>query len=155
MTAEARRASPAGGVAGDHGPQPDADSRRLRRAAAVIDVFVYTVILNLAVQFVPSILTESFTISLLTAVLLKIVLELVVVAKNAAKRRFQAAAGPVRKVGAGLLLWLVLVGSKFAVLELTALVFGDRVALGGFVLVTLLILALLLARTAMRRLLAA
>ena len=43
-------------------------------------------------------------------------------------------------------------GSKFVVLELVNLVFGSRVDLGGFVSVTLLIVVLLLARSAVRRL---
>ncbi|MEP6650516.1 MAG: hypothetical protein ABJA74_11495 [Lapillicoccus sp.] len=41
----------------------------------VVDVFVYVVVLNLAVQYVPSVFTETFTVSLLTALLLKVVLE--------------------------------------------------------------------------------
>jgi hypothetical protein len=56
-------------------------------------------------------------------------------------------------VVAAVLLWVVLFGSKFLVLEAVALVFGDRVSLGGFFSVTLLILALLLSRAAIRRLL--
>ncbi len=50
-------------------------------------------------------------------------------------------------------LWLVAVGSKFVVLELVDLVFGDRVRLGGFVSVTLLIVTLLLSRRLVRHLL--
>ena len=64
-----------------------------------------------------------------------------------------AAVRPVGKVASGMLLWLLLVGSKFAVLELVALVFGDQVSLGGFWAVTGLILALLFARAGVRRLL--
>lgn len=119
----------------------------------VIDVFVYVVVLNLAVEYVPSVITETFTVSLLTAVLLKAVLELVVRVKKGARRRLRAARTPVGKVGAGLLLWAVLVGSKFLVLTLEDLVFGDAVELGGFFAVTLLIIALLLARAGVRRLL--
>jgi hypothetical protein len=54
---------------------------------------------------------------------------------------------------AAVALWLVLVGSKFLVLEAIDLIFGDRVSLGGFFSVTLLILVLLLSRMAVRRLL--
>ncbi|MFT3834992.1 MAG: hypothetical protein QM711_17020 [Micropruina sp.] len=71
-----------------------------------------------------------------------------------AKRRFKAARTPLAKTGAGLLLWAVLVGSKFVVLELVALFFADRVSLGGFFSVTGLIVVLLLARLGVRRLLA-
>ncbi|GAA1748773.1 hypothetical protein [Luedemannella helvata] len=56
---------------------------------------------------------------------------------------------------AGSLLWVVLFGSKFLVLESVDLVFGDQVSLGGFLSVSVLIIMLLLARTAVRRLLRA
>ena len=51
------------------------------------------------------------------------------------------------------MLWVVAAGSKIVVLELVNLVFGDAVSLGGFVSVTLLVVALLLARAGVRRLL--
>lgn len=121
--------------------------------ADIIDVFVYVVVLNLAIQFVPSVISETFTLSLLTAVLLKLVLEVVVWLKNRVKGRFKAAETPTAKIGAGLLLWALLVGSKFAVLELVSLLFSDYVSLGGFWAVTGLILALLLSRAGVRRLL--
>ena len=59
------------------------------------------------------------------------------------------------KAIAGLLLWLVLVGSKFLILELVDLVFGSRVSVGGFIPVMLLVITLLLARAGVRRLLKA
>lgn len=121
----------------------------------MVDVFVYVTILNLAVEYLPAVITETFTQSLLTAVLLKVVLDVVVRVKSAIVARFRAADAPLGKVVAGVGLWLVLVGSKFVVLELVALVFGDRVRLGGFVPVTGLVLTLMVARLAMRRLLRA
>lgn len=121
--------------------------------ADIVDVFVYVVVLNLAIEYVPSVISETFTLSLLTAVLLKSVLEVVVRIKNRVKGRLKAAETPAAKVGSGLLLWLLLVGSKFVVLELVAIVFGDSVSLGGFWSVTALILALLFSRLGVRRLL--
>ncbi len=128
-------------------------SRRID-PADLIDVFVYVVVLNLAVEYVPAVLSETFTLSLLTAVLLKAVLEVVVILKRRVKGRFKAAVTPVGKAAALLTLWLLLVSSKFAVLELVDLVFGDQVSLGGFWAVTGLILALLISRAGVRRLLA-
>jgi hypothetical protein len=124
-----------------------------RAAAAVVDVFVYVVVLNLFVEYLPQVLSETFTLSLLTAVLLKGVLEVVVAAKNRVKKRFREASTPLGKVVAGFLLWLVLFGSKFLVLEAVDLVFGDRVSLGAFFSVTLLILVLMVSRALVRRLL--
>jgi hypothetical protein len=123
------------------------------RPADVIDVFVYVVVLNLAVEYVPSVISEGFTLSLLTAVLLKITLELVLRVKNAVLGRLRAADTPSGKVLAGVGLWGVAAGSKLIVLALVDLVFGDSVSLGGFVPVTLLVITLLLSRSAVRRLL--
>ena len=128
--------------------------QRLVTPADVVDVFVYVVVLNLAAEYVPQVITETFTLSLLTAVLLKLVLEGVVWCKDRVKARFKAAATVSARIGAGLLLWVLMVGSKFVVLELVALFFADQVQLGGFFLVTGLILVLLLARSGVRRLLA-
>ena len=111
------------------------------------------VVLNLFVEYLPGVLSETFSLSLVTAVLLKGVLEIVVAVKNRVKARFRQASTLVGKVVAAVILWVVLVGSKFLVLEAVAFVFSDRVSLGGFVSVTLLILALLLSRAAVRRLL--
>jgi hypothetical protein len=122
--------------------------------ADIVDLFVYVVVLNLAAEYIPSVISERFALSLLTALMLKLVLEVVLVVKDRVKNRLRAATTPVGKVGAALLLWLLLVGSKFVVLELENLVFGDSVSLGGFFSVTLLIVVLLLSRAAVRRLLA-
>ena len=135
--------------------QDDGAADRLQPhiAAAIVDVFVYVVVLNLFVEYLPQVISETFTLSLLTAVLLKGVLEIVVAAKNRVKARFRQASTPIDKVVAAVLLWVVLFGSKFLVLEVVALVFRDRVSLGGFFSVTALILVLLVSRAVVRRLL--
>ena len=116
-------------------------------------MFVYVVVLNLAIQYVPSIISETFTLSLLTAVLLKIALEVVLLLKGRILSRLRAATTTSAKWAAGALLWVAAAGSKIVVLELVDLVFGDAVSLGNFISVTLLVIALLLSRAGVRRLL--
>jgi hypothetical protein len=111
------------------------------------------VVLNLAIEYVPSVISESFTLSLLTAILLKVALEVVIALKNRVIKRFHAATTRRGRIAAALSLWVVAAGSKLVVLELVALVFRDAVSLGGFISVTLLVVTLLLARAAVRRLL--
>jgi hypothetical protein len=111
------------------------------------------VVLNLAIEYLPAVISEDFTLSLLTAVLLKIALELVIVLKTKVIGRFRVATTRRGKVTAALALWVVAAGSKLVVLELVDLVFGDAVSLGGFISVTLLVVALLVSRSAVRRLL--
>lgn len=48
----------------------------------LVDVLVYVVVLNLAIEYLPSVISETFTLSLLTAIVLKLVLELVRSAKS-------------------------------------------------------------------------
>jgi hypothetical protein len=67
---------------------------------------------------------------------------------RSATARFREASTPIAKVVAGFLLWIVVFGSKFLVLETVHLVFGSRVSLAGFISVTILILVLLLSRAA-------
>lgn len=139
-------------------PPVSTEQQSVRRSridpAHVIDVFVYVIVLNLADEYAPSVIAESFTTSLAVAVLLKLVLEVVLRAKQWAKGRFSDAETRQGKVVGALALLLVLPGSKIVVLELVAFVFGEAVSLGGFFLVTGLIFALLLARQGVRRLLA-
>lgn len=123
------------------------------RPADVIDVFVYVVVLNLAIEYTPSVISESFTLSLLTALLLKLALEVVILLKGEILTRLRAAGTRRGKLTGAVALWVVAAGSKLVVLELVDLVFGDAVSLGGFIPVTLLVVALLLSRAGVRRLL--
>lgn len=125
--------------------------RRWLRAEDLVDVLVNVVILNLAAELVPAVISESFAMSLVTAVVLKLVLEVVVAVKARVKGRLKAATTPVGKIAAALLLWVVLVGSKFVVLKVEALLFGAYVSLGGFFSVTAMIIVMLLARSGVRR----
>ncbi len=119
----------------------------------MIDLFVYVVVLNLVIEYVPSVISETFTLSLLTAILLKVALELVLLLKGRVVARFRQASSRRGKAAAGIVLWVVAAGSKLAVLGLVDLLFGDAVSLGGFVPVTLVVVALLAARAGVRRLL--
>lgn len=139
--------------AGDTGDGVAAGRARVR-ADDIVDVFVYTVVIALFVEFFPQVISESFVLTLLTAILLKLVLELVVRVKGALLRRVRTAETLWRRVANIATLLLVLPGSKFLVLELTAWVFGGSVHLGGFFPVTGLIVVLMLARGGVRRLLA-
>lgn len=123
------------------------------RSSDVVDVFVYIVVLNLAIEYVPSVISESFTLSIVTAVLLKVSLEGVLVIKSVILARLKGASAARQKVAWAIALWVLAAGSKILVLELISLVFGDAVSLGGFVSVTGLVLCLMLARVLVRWLL--
>ena len=127
---------------------------RLRaRPADVIDVFVYVVVLNLAVEYLPAVISEGFTLSLLTAVVLKLTLEVVIWLKGHVVRGLRGTSRWPMRLVLGVALWAVAAGSKLVVLHVVDLLFGDAVSLGGFVSVTLLVVALLISRAAVRSLL--
>lgn len=46
------------------------DASRWVTPADVVDVFVYVVVLNLAAEWFPAVIAESFTVSLITAMVL-------------------------------------------------------------------------------------
>ena len=123
------------------------------RSSDVVDVFVYIVVLNLAIEYVPSVISESFSLSILTAILLKIALEIVLVGKNFVMTRLKGASMARQRALWAAALWVLAAGSKILVLEVVALVFGDRVSLGGFLPVTGLVICLMLARAGVRWLL--
>ncbi len=125
----------------------------IARPADVIDLFVYVVVLNLTIEYVPSVISESFTLSLLTAALLKIALELVILLKGQIVSGLRQATTARSRFAAAFALWVVAVTSKLVVLKLVDLVFGDSVSLGGFIPVTVLVVALLVSRAGVRRLL--
>src|SRR3954454_6700461 len=78
----------------------------------VVDVFVYVVVLNLAVEYVPSVISEGFTLSLLTAILLKLALEVVILLKSRVLTRLRAADTQRAKLVSAAALWVVAAGSK-------------------------------------------
>jgi hypothetical protein len=122
------------------------------RPIDLVDVFVYLVVLGVFIQLFPAVISESFLLALLTAILLKVVLEIVLLAKKKIVARIRGGRTLAARIISVVALLLVMPGSKFVVLELVAFVFGDAVQLGGFFPVTGIIIVLMLARGGMRRL---
>ena len=116
-------------------------------------MFVYVVVLNLFVEYLPAVISETFTLSLLTAVLLKGVLEVVVIAK----KRVGDAVPPGRHADPAR--WWPRSWSGRSVRQQVPRAGGrrarlrPRVSLGGFFSVTALIVTLMLSRAGVRRLL--
>ncbi|HWK76368.1 hypothetical protein [Microbacterium sp.] len=121
------------------------------RAIDVVDVFAYTTVLALFVEFAPDIISESFLVSFVTAIVLKLVLELAVAAKTRIVKRIRAAQNRRGRIVSTAALMLTAGASKFLILWLTDLVLGDAVHLGGFLSVTVLVVALMLTRELVRR----
>jgi len=110
------------------------------------DVLIYIIVLNLFVEYNPKIIIDSFTISIFTAVLLKILLEIILKLEHKVSEMFKS-----YKVLRILLVWLILFGSKFLILEVVDFVFGEHVELGKFLDVILLVITLMVAREVIQR----
>jgi hypothetical protein len=117
----------------------------------VSEVLVDIVVLNLFVEFVHTIVIDSFYISILTALLLKLMVDAVKGLEQAVSAYFAARSGKtawnlVRVIA----LWLILFLSKFVILEAVNFVFGDHVELGSFIEIVALIVTMLAANATLQ-----
>ncbi len=117
-----------------------------RFASWMADVLVYVVVLNLFVEFVHTIVIDSFWISILTALLLKLMLDVVVGLEHRVAAFFKARAGVAGRVAGLVSQFAILFLSKFVILEAVNFVFGDHVELGHFIEIAALIVAMIVAR---------
>lgn len=110
------------------------------------DLLIYVVVLNLFVEYVEGVVIDSFTISILTALLLKIILELVGRFEHRVHHFFEKRKGTIFKILGPVVMFSILFLSKFLILEVVDIVFGEHVELGHFIEVVALIISMLLAR---------
>ena len=115
------------------------------------DVLIYTIVLNLFVEHVDAVAIDSFTISILTAVLLKILLDVVMGLEHRVHHYFAQKEGAVFRFFGTVSLFAILFLGKLFILEVVNLVFGDHVELGHFVDVLALVLALMITRELFHR----
>jgi hypothetical protein len=89
------------------------------------------VVLGLFAQYWEYVTVDSFTIILLAAVLLQVLLKLTIVLEHRVAAFFNARPGGFNKFMRFFGAWVVLFGSKFVILEAVVLAFGDRLRFGG------------------------
>jgi hypothetical protein len=114
----------------------------------ILDVLAYTVVLNLFVEYVDSIVIDSFTVSLLTAIVMKALLDAIEYLVGRAKAYFGDKDGTAPRVAFAVIVWAILFFSKIAILEIVAIIFEEDVNLGGFLNVLILVIAMMVARRA-------
>ena len=90
------------------------------------------VVLNLFIEYWRDYVSaNSFSITLLAAVVLQILLKLTIVVEHKVAAYFNARPGGFNRFMRFFTAWLVLFGSKFVILEALALAFGDGLRFGG------------------------
>ena len=94
-------------------------------------VLIDLTVLNLFAEYWHSVFVSSFTVSLLAAVVLQVLLKLTIAVEHQVALFFKARPGKLmiflRFFGA----WLVLFGSKFVILEAISFLFEDKVHFEG------------------------
>ena len=110
------------------------------------DVLVYIVVLNLFVEYVDAIVIDSFTISILTAILLKAMLDRLVGLEERVREFFAQKEGTIFRVLSVVSVLTILFLGKLLILEVVNFVFGDHVELGHFIDVVALIIGMMGAR---------
>ena len=103
------------------------------------DIFV----LNLFVEYVHTIVIDSFAISVLTALLMKLAIDAVKGLEHRVAGYFRTKQGLVWRALGMISVFSILFLSKFVILELVNIVFGDHVELGHFIEIVVIILTML------------
>jgi hypothetical protein len=111
----------------EHTPSPRQRAYLRYLTATLIDLLV----LGLFAEYWEHVVVTSFTVMLLAAVLLQVLLKLTLVLEHHVAAFFNARPGGFNKFMRYFTAWLILFGSKFAILEVLALALGDRLRFGG------------------------
>jgi hypothetical protein len=94
-------------------------------------ILIDLVVLNLFVEYSEHVVIDSFTISLLAALLLQVLLKATLAIEHWVAAYFNARQGGLAKFLRYFSAWLILFGSKFVILEALSFAFGDEVYFGG------------------------
>ncbi|MCP5029262.1 MAG: hypothetical protein GY929_23560 [Actinomycetia bacterium] len=125
--------------------------RQLVFIGTVTNVLVNIVVLNLFVEYLDKVIIDRFTISVFTAVLLTALLWLITrIEERVHHFFFDEHEGTGSRILGVAVIWAILFGSKFLILEVVDWVFGDHVELGKLVEVILLVVAMLVANGMMQ-----
>jgi hypothetical protein len=120
--------------------------------AVLIDLLV----LNLFVEYSKNVTIDSFSVSVLAAVLLQVLLKVTIAIEHRIGAYFKAKPGGLMTFFRFFFAWLVLFGSKFVILEALTFAFGDKVRFegrfNGIVTLIVVIVAMLVAEELIVRL---
>jgi hypothetical protein len=114
-----------------------------------LTLLAYIVVLNLWVEFNDKVVIDSFVISIATSVVLLALLVVILGLEHRVKHWFAQREGAVYRVLGTASTLLILFLSKFVILEVVDIIFGEHVELGSFVDVLVLVLLLIVAQRSM------
>ena len=111
----------------EHTPSPRQRGFLRYLTATLVDLAV----LGLFAEYWEHVAADSFTIILLAAVVLQVLLKLTIALEHRLAAFFNARQGGFAKFMRFFTAWLVLFGSKFVILEALVFAFGDRLRFAG------------------------
>ena len=94
-------------------------------------VLIDLTVLNLFNEYWDYVFIEFFSVSLLAALLLQVLLQVTIAIEHRVAEFFKGTPGLKAKILRGLSTWAILFGSKLAILEAINISFGDSVLFGG------------------------
>jgi hypothetical protein len=94
-------------------------------------ILIDLTVLNLFDQFWDLVVIDNFLISLLTALLLQVLLQVTIAIEHRIAAYFKSKSGVSARVLRGLSTWAILFGSKLVILEAINIAFGDNVVFAG------------------------
>lgn len=119
-------------------------------------ILIDLVVLNLFAEYWKNVFVDTFTTSLLAAIVLQVLLKLTVAIEHRVGAFFKDKPGGLMKFLRFFFAWLVLFGSKFVILEAIAQLFGEDVrfygAFHGIVALIVVVVVMLVAEEAIVRL---
>lgn len=134
-----------------HTPPYAINGRQLIFLGLLSNVLVNVIVLNLFVEYSDNVIIDSFTISILTAVLLSAMLYVIVRFEHRVRGFFWGHDGRAWRIAGILAVWGILFGSKFVILEVVDIVFGEHVELGKLLEVILIVVVMLVAKELVQR----
>jgi hypothetical protein len=122
----------------------------------LLGVLIDLVVLNLFDEYSDRVTVDTFTLSLLAAVLLQVLLKATIAVEHHVASFFKDKPGGLNTFMRYFCAWLVLFGSKFVILEALSFAFGDSVlfegALHGLITLIVVVVTMLIAEEAVVRL---
>lgn len=111
-----------------------------------LDLLVYIVILNFFAEYSSSIYFETFTISVLTAFVMKALLNLIIGLEHSVSSYFGKKKEKVYKYINLIVVFSILFLSKFLILEIIDILFGTYVEIKGFIPLVAMIITMIATR---------
>ena len=96
-----------------------------------VGTLIDLVVLGLFAEYSNKVHVDTFTTTLLAAIVLQILLKATIAAEHRVLARFKGKEGAAWKTAKYFTAWVILFGSKFVILEALSFAFGDKVRFEG------------------------